>query len=331
MSEQPTHQPTPARRGMRRLLLSLLVLVAVVAAAALLSPEAARADECMGGESPPSVGDGLDCGGGGEEPPPAPPGEGGRGGGGGGGGWCNGVVVLYEHTNFGGRCWAFSAGETGWVGGDANDQASSIWVADGYVATIFLHAWFDGAAHNTDTTQHPWGWADIGNDNVSSLVVQPSEPEWSYYWGDSETTEPDDANALVAVAASGCAKVGAAVAHRNLYRRLWRFALLTRFCWNGSSVNAVWEREVAVDIDPVAFPLSLIQGWRYTPVAFERGEAGYSSTVLRADGRFDYCGFRYGCITTQQPWVRIELYANGRAVCMTSVRGQALSCERVDS
>ena len=59
---------------------------------------------------------------------------------GGGSASCSGAVILYEHTNFQGRCWGFPAGQTDYVGDAANDQASSIWVADGYVATIYLHA-----------------------------------------------------------------------------------------------------------------------------------------------------------------------------------------------
>ena len=218
-------------------------------------------------------------------------------------------------------------GQTVYVGDAANDQASSIRVADGYVATLYRDAYFSGASDNTVTAADPWGWANVGNDTVSSLVVQSSEPDSAYYSGADETEElPQD---LTEVAASGCAKVGAAVTHRNVYRRLWRFALLTRFCWNGATITALWEQEVAVNIDAIPFPLSLIQGWRYSPVAFDQGEAGYSSTVLRADGRFDFCGFRYGCITTRQPWVRIELNRNGLAYCSTSARTQSFACERV--
>ena len=36
-------------------------------------------------------------------------------------------------------------------------------------------------------------------------------------------------------------------------------------------------------IDPIPFPFSLIQGWRYAQVGFQPGEPDYPSAVLRAD------------------------------------------------
>lgn len=81
-------------------------------------------------------------------------------------------------------------------------------------------------------------------------------------------------------------------------------------------------------IDPIPFPFNLIQGWRYSPVNWQPGEPGHASTTLRADGRFDFCGFKYGCITTSQPWVRVELRSDGRAVCSTSARTSLSACQR---
>jgi hypothetical protein len=347
----------PPRRHAGLLPLSLLAFLALTLAAlaTLLSPAVARADECLSPVVPTeatSAGDDLqtswstagdsggstdggaevDCGGTPPPPPPpppppdpppppppdppAPPPD------------CSGAVVLYEHAYYQGQCWSFPVGQIVYVGDAANDRASSIRVADGYVATLYEHGYFGGGSANTFTAADPWGWASVGNDAVSSLVVQSAEPDWTSYYYANQETEAQPQN-LTEVAASGCAKVGGGVTHRNIYRRLWRFALLTRFCWNGSTITALWEREVAVNIDAIPFPFSLIQGWRYTPVAFQPGEAGYSSTVLRADGRFDFCSFKYGCITTQQPWVRIELYANGLAYCWTNVRTQPFACERV--
>jgi hypothetical protein len=148
-------------------------------------------------------------------------------------------VILYEHTNLEGRCWGFAAGETGWVGDAANDQASSVWVSEGYVVTLFLHAWFDGPAHSTLTMFEPWGWVDIGNDNVSSLVVQPSEPVRSYYGGEDATAE-SAAYDLTSLPASGCGRVGASVARRGAGGRQWEYGLVASFCWNGTTVTAVW-------------------------------------------------------------------------------------------
>lgn len=338
MSDHLTRDPTPTRRRVGRILLSFLLLAAAAALVALLSPDVARTDTCMAEPTSMSAGDDWPTGGadepscGGELPPPPPPpppgDDGGGGGGGGGGSSCSGAVILYQHANYEGECWGFPAGETAYVGDAANDQASSIWVADGYVATIFQDGWFGGGYDNTVTAPDPWGWGSVGNDGVSSLVVQLSEPDASYYAGVSETEEPT-AYDSTQLAASGCAKVGASVERRSPYRRQWRYALLTRFCWNGIEITAVWEREIAVTIDPIPFPLSLIQGWRHTPVSFQPGESDYPSTVLRADARFEYCGFKYGCITSYEPWVRIELRANGQALCSLNVRTQPFPCARV--
>ena len=337
MSDQPKRRPTFTRPGLRRLPLSLLVALAAAMAATLLAPEAARADECM---SPPAVsanggpaaggGDRLDCGGGGEQPgpqppqPPPPPPSPGSGS----GGSCSGAVVLYEHADYEGECWSFAAGQTVYVGDGANDRASSIRVAEGYVATLYEHDYFGGGSINTFTAGDPWGWASVGNDAVSSLVVQASEPDWSsYFYGNDETAEPT-AWDLTQMPASGCSRVGASVARRGLRGRQWEFGLITSYCWNGSSISSIWSREVVALIDPIPFPFNLIQGWRYSPVGFQPGEPGYPSSVLRADGRFEFCGFKYGCVASYQPWVRIELRANGAALCSTSFRTSPFACKR---
>ena len=271
----------------------------------------------------------MDCGGGGgrPSPPPPPPPPPPPQGGGGGSASCSGAVVLYEHTNFQGRCWGFPAGQTDWIGDAANDQASSIWVADGYVATIFLHAWFGGPSHNTHTTSDPWSWADIGNDNVSSLVVQSAEPDWNCYYGNEETQGPTAWGSV----SDAC--------ERLLQSRRKRYP--TWPPWKAMGVRARHElllerQHRVVDlvargrglVDPIPFPLNLIQGWRYSPVSFQPGEAGYPSAVLRADGKFEFCGFKYGCITSSQPWVRIELRANGSALCSTNYRTSPFACKR---
>jgi hypothetical protein len=214
-----------------------------------------------------------------------------------------------------------------YVGDAANDRASSIWVADGYVATLYRDAYFGGGSDNTATSADPWGWANVGNDTVSSLVVQPSEPDWSYYDGSDETQEPTG-YASTLVATSGCARVGASVARRGARGRQWEYGLVTSFCWNGSVVSSIYSREVVAVIDPIPFPLNLIQGWHYSPVNDQPGEPGYASAVLRADGRFEFCGFKYGCITSYQPWIRIELRGNGTAYCSTSTHNSLYACKR---
>jgi hypothetical protein len=215
-----------------------------------------------------------------------------------------------------------------YVGDGANDRASSIRVADGYVATLYEHGYFGGGSANTSTAADAWGWASVGNDTVSSLVVQSAEPDWnSYFYGNDETAEPT-AWDLTQMPASGCSRVGASVARRGLRGRQWEFGLVTRYCWNGSTISSIWSREVVAVIDPIPFPFNLIQGWRYSPVSFQPGEPGYPSAVLRADGRFDFCGFRYGCVAGYQPWVRIELRANGAAFCSTSFRTSPFACKR---
>ena len=141
------------------------------------------------------------------------------------------------------ECWGYPAGETA-RSARSNDRASSVWVADGYVATLFLHASFDGAAYNTVTASDPWSWTDIGNDNVSSLVVQRADPDRTYYEGTGET-QASDAQNLTSLPASGCSRRRRRrIVHRNFSgRRLWRFAYLASFCWNGATITALWARD----------------------------------------------------------------------------------------
>src|SRR5918999_2513205 len=96
-------------------------------------------------------------------------------------------VILYEHVDFGGACWGFFPGSHSWVGDHANDKASSIRVAAGYVVSLFAHGDFGGAWHNTETSATPWGWSNVGNDTVSSLVVQSSDPDPTSYEGEEVT------------------------------------------------------------------------------------------------------------------------------------------------
>jgi hypothetical protein len=238
---------------------------------------------------------------------------------------CSGTVVLYEHVGYGGRCWSFGVGQHASIG-DANDQVSSIRVAGGYVATLFPHASFVGAAFNTETTDAPWGWTGIGNDTLSSLVVQALPPNTSYSNG-YDQAEPVN-TAFYGSGTTGCARVGDGVLYRNSIRVHWKFNLLVSFCWDGAKVTSLYSREVAADLPPLPFPVGLVQSWNYALVDFQQGAPGYASAVLRATGRFEFCGYKIACLNTRYPWVRIELRANGTATCTNSVNGSAHACYR---
>jgi hypothetical protein len=234
-------------------------------------------------------------------------------------------VILYEHVDFGGACWGFSPGSHSWVGDGANDKASSIRVAAGYVVSLFEHGEFGGSWHNTETSASPWGWSNVGNDNVSSLVVQASEPDPSFYEGE-EVTTPDGIG--FPYATTGCARVGDAVNYKRFDRTFWTYALRVSFCWNGTTITSLWARDVVVDIKPLPFPANLIASWTYTPVEFVPGEPDHTSTNLRTAGKFEYCGFRYGCLNPRHPWVAIELRASGSATCTSSVARNPRVCPR---
>ena len=86
---------------------------------------------------------------------------------------CEGVVVLYEQDNFGGRCKGFGAGDHSYIGDDFNDITTSVRVADGREVVLYEHADF----HGNETTVGDWDdanlWDDaVGNDQVSSLRVR---------------------------------------------------------------------------------------------------------------------------------------------------------------
>jgi len=72
----------------------------------------------------------------------------------------------------------------------------------------------------------------------------------------------------------------------------------------------------------------LIQEWRYTPISFQEGEPGFSSTIVRAQGLFEFCTFKVGCMLAQQPWIRLELTGSGGATCATLYRQAAHPCVR---
>ena len=254
-----------------------------------------------------------------------PNGSGGGGGGGGGGTSCTGTATLYENTGYGGSCWGFS-GQVPYVGDSANDRASSIQVAPGYVATLFSDANFQGASASTRTASDFSGWGSVGNDRVSSLVVQPDDPTSAYYDGAGATDVTGTSFELAN--GNGCAGVADSVKWSNPIRTQWTYTVRLRFCWKANKITSVYSREIAANIASIPFPFNLIQEWQYTPISEQDGEPGYSSTIMRVQGQFQFCTFKIGCMLTQQPWIRIEVFGSGRATCATLYRQDAHPCVR---
>ena len=256
-----------------------------------------------------SIGTTTDC-----TPPPPPPPS------------CGGAVVLYEYVNFGGRCWSFGVGETAYVGDAANDRASSIKVADGYTATLFTDANYGGGWANTVTSGDPTGWSGVGNDSVSSLVVQPTAPDSTYYRGSQVQTEAYPGRFLLV--STGCARAGDGLGWKSLVRsREWTLALRVSFCWTGSKITKLWAREVVATTNRLPFPLYYVQGWE-SSFNLQAGEEGYASTVVRVDASFKLCAFKYGCLAPHQPWIRVALSRGGSAICTTSQEPTAHNCAR---
>lgn len=256
-----------------------------------------------------SIGTATNC-----TPPPPPPPS------------CDGAVVLYEYVNFGGRCWSFGVGATAYVGDAATDQASSIKVADGYTATLFADANYGGGWANTVTAGDPSGWGGIGNDSVSSLVVQTTAPDSTYSQGSQVQTETYPERFLLV--STGCARAGDGLGWKSLVRsREWTLALRVSFCWNGSKITKVWAREVVATTNRLPFPLYYVQAWE-SSFNLQAGEEGYASTVVRVDASFKLCAFRYGCLAPHQPWIRVALSRGGSAICTTSQEPMAHNCAR---
>ena len=256
-----------------------------------------------------SIGTATDC-----TPPPPPPPS------------CRGVVVLYEYVDFGGRCWSFGVGETAYVGDAATDRASSIKVADGYAATLFTDANYGGGWVNTVTSGDATGWSGVGNDSVSSLVVQPTAPGSTYDQGGQVPTETYPERFLLV--STGCARVGDGLGWKSLVRsREWTLALRVSFCWSGTKITRLWAREVVATTNRLPFPLYYVQAWE-SSFNLQAGEEGYASTVVRVDASFKLCAFRYGCLAPHQPWIRVALSRGGSAICTTSQEPTARNCAR---
>jgi Peptidase inhibitor family I36 len=243
----------------------------------------------------------------------------------GGTGSCSGKAVAFEHVGYGGRCWSFD-GQVSSLGA-ADNQISSIQLASGYVATLFSEPNFGGQRYTTRTADNPWGWTGVGNDSASSMVVQSDMPSRTYSEGEAQSDQIAGASYQYTSAGS-CSGVGDSIKYANAVRTHWTYTLKARFCWTGRIISSLYSREVIADIKRIPFPLDLIQTWTYTAIDFQPGESGYASTVIRVAAKFEFCTLRYGCLNTRQPWLRIELFGDGRATCTTSVVTSAHPCAR---
>ena len=245
-------------------------------------------------------------------PPPPPPPS------------CSGIVILYDGPDFTGTCWSYGVGERSTLG-DADNRASSIKVAEGYVATLFPQTSFAGTWANTVTAANASGWSGVGDNNASSLVVQQEQaPEQLVQStlvsppAESRTSYPNR-----------CWNVWDGFSTYSQYgRRAFTYKLSTNFCKVNRKITFVGSREITVDIPPFPFPLNLINQWRYSQSFFQEGEAGVSSTILKVQGVFDLCVFRYGCALAYTEWIKIELYGDGRAICTNSENQTPRNCAR---
>jgi hypothetical protein len=238
---------------------------------------------------------------------------------------CSGVVVLYELPNYGGLCWSFGAGEFSSLG-SADDLASSIVVADGYAVTLFSDPGFAGATDNTGDAADASGWAGVGDDNTSSLVVHSTATYGEFDQGDY-TSHTFPAAFAQAKSRAGCKQVADAVDFWSYIRnrREWYVLLTLKFCWDGRNVTRIYESEADVWTAPVPWPLSYVASWQSSFVK-QQDMAGSPSALARVDASIAFCGFHYGCPRTHHPYVKIVITAKGHATCYTSYRTAAHPC-----
>jgi hypothetical protein len=238
---------------------------------------------------------------------------------------CSGTVVLYDGPGYTGSCWAYGAGQypnLGLVG----DRASSIRVADGYVATLFSGTDYAGNWANTVTAPDASGWGAVGDNSASSMIVQAeqNEPEPLTSYSSVDPSEP-----FRKTYGNGCWRVSDGFSNYSQYgRRALTYKLSTSFCKSSGRVSFVGSREIIVDLPPFPFPLNLINAWRYNESFFLPGESGGSSTILKVQGIFDFCIFKYGCPLSYIKWIKIELYGDGQAICSNSEDQRRRNCAR---
>lgn len=110
----------------------------------------------------------VDCGG-----------SGGGGGGGGGGGTPSGVVTLYRDRHFGGSSQSFQSDTASLTGSQiGNDGASSLRVARGCRARVFVDNEYRGKFQDFSGDVPDLGATTVGNDAISSLRIECSGGGW---------------------------------------------------------------------------------------------------------------------------------------------------------
>ena len=255
-------------------------------------------------------------------PPPPPPGGGGSGGGGTTSS-CSGIVVIYENTGFGGRCKAFSSSQT-FVGSDFNDLTSSIKVAAGYGVTLFQNSDYGGAYANSITASDPWGWSGVGDNAVSSFIVQALPDTNNSFTGTVADTDIWNSFSM-----AGCSGVYNQVYADDRYGRRtldWRLSL--RFCWNGTRITSVYEQIRSVKLRQPPWPLSYITGWEWSDQSWIPATAGYSTAAAKHDISVKFCAFQKGCAPTQYHWMQISLSRFGGASCTSDWYPTPRPCKR---
>ena len=354
MTDHPTRQPTSPRRRPRWVLLSLLLLVAVAALATFFSAGVARSMTCdrpaastpAGDDWPASGlaegGDEVDCGGDQPPPPPPPPPPAAATSPSPSASTSTAHRPRRRHRRHRLHAAAPSfSTSTRTTRGSAGASLPDKPCTSAMRRTIERPRSASPTAMWRRSTETPLSAAPStirsrrstrGDGRASATTA--SHRSSSSRRSRTPPTTPESTRRtscrrdLTEVAASGCAKVGAAVTHRNVYRRLWRFALLTRFCWNGATITALWEQEVAVNIDPIPFPLSLIQGWRYSPVASTKARPGTPRPCYASMGDSTSADSDTGAHDTAAVGAD-RAHRNGLAFCSTSARTQSFACERV--
>jgi hypothetical protein len=250
------------------------------------------------------------------------------------------VVVLYEHVNYGGRCWSYDVGEYPSLGA-ADNQASSIKVADGYFATVFADGNFAGGKHTTETSADASGWTNVAHGASSLVVFVPERIVRSELLTAGQTTQDGprvDPNDSQTINASGCWKVwdGFAAYAANTRRISSMKLTVNRFCTNGWLITGITGRERWEERPRPPFPASLIFGWEFEETFWEPGDTPSADnrvrlTVLQWKGVLRNCIFEKGCLPyhTYDVWFRMELRGNGAAYCSNSQNTVVRNCAKV--
>lgn len=163
-----------------------------------------------------------------------------------------------------------------------------------------------------------------GQPQPSDEALNVLNPE--YYAG---TLSTQDNPYSVVTPGIGCAHVGDAVAYSRPGRWLWKWGVEVVFCWNGAKVTSLYSHNTQIQMNQPPWPFSIAQKWQGSANFTLAGAPGNYSTIVRADAKFEFCTFKYGCMPPQQPYVRIMLAANGSATCSTNTQPYGHPCYRV--